>query len=104
MKYSYKEIFNIVKSTILRTHTDIDPERLTKQKSLWLDLGIDRLDRIEIIMNVERKLNVSIKNDAKLKSVDTLDDFCAVLYKELNKIPEKKRIPRLLNLFGHQYE
>ena len=53
MKYSYKEIFNSVKEIILENYPKLDPEKITKQASLWLNLGIDKLDKIEMIMIIK---------------------------------------------------
>ena len=110
MKYSYKEIFNSVKEIILEIYPNLDPEKITRHASLWLHLGIDNLDRIEMIMIIERKYNVHIKNENKLKTASSVEDFCNILYCELNGISEKEFfsfktqfLNRIKNFFGKQY-
>lgn len=103
MKYAYKDIFDDVKRIILKIHPGLLPEKITQQTSLGLNLGIDDLDRIEMIMLAERKFGICIthENEDKLKCATNVADFCTILYNELNQIPSDKRQNHKFKLFNY---
>lgn len=51
----------------------LDPEQITPDKDFERDLGANSLDRVEIIMNLEDKLNIAIPDEA-LESIVTVGD------------------------------
>lgn len=53
-----------------------DDQLVEPEKSL-ADLGLDDLDRIEIVMNLEETLGIEI-SDAELSSIDTVQDIIDV--------------------------
>ena len=48
-------------------------------ESTFRELGIDSLDTVELLMNLEDKLDVTIEVDKKLETVKDLVDFIAAL-------------------------
>ena len=48
-------------------------------ESTFRELGIDSLDTVELLMNLEDKLDVTIEVDRKLETVKDLVDFIAAL-------------------------
>ncbi len=72
-----KTIFDAIRETITeRTDANMDD---IKMESTFRDLGIDSLDTVELLMNLEDKLGVTIEVDKKLETVKDLVDFIAAL-------------------------
>lgn len=46
-----------------------------KPESTFLELGIDSLDTVELLMNLEDEIGVEIELDQKVTTVDDLDKF-----------------------------
>ena len=72
-----KTIFDAIRETVAeRTDAALDD---IKMESTFRELGIDSLDTVELLMNLEDKLGVTIEVDKKLETVKDLVDFIAVL-------------------------
>lgn len=63
---------NIAKIIAERTGCDMDT---IKPESKFTDLGIDSLDTVELMMNLEDELDMEIELDQKVETVDDLDKF-----------------------------
>ena len=63
---------NIAKIIAERTGCDIDT---IKPESKFTDLGIDSLDTVELLMNLEDELDMEIELDQKVETIDDLDKF-----------------------------
>ncbi len=71
------KILDAIKETIAeRTDTKVED---IKPESTFRELGIDSLDTVELLMNLEDKLDVTIEVDKKLETVKDLVDFIAAL-------------------------
>ena len=46
-----------------------------KPESTFTELGIDSLDTVELLMNLEDKLGIEIELDQAISTVDDLDQF-----------------------------
>ena len=55
-----------------RTGCDISA---IKPESSFSELGIDSLDTVELLMNLEDEIGVEIELDQKVETVDDLDKF-----------------------------
>lgn len=55
-----------------RTGCDVST---VKPESTFLELGIDSLDTVELLMNLEDEIGVEIELDQKVTTVDDLDKF-----------------------------
>ncbi len=72
------DIFSDVKA-IITEKLGVDESEVTKEASFTNDLGADSLDTVELIMEFEKKFNISIPDDAA-GSIQTVGD--AVSYIE----------------------
>ncbi len=63
---------NIAKIVADRTGCDINT---IKPESKFTDLGIDSLDTVELLMNLEDDLGIEIELDQKVETIDDLDKF-----------------------------
>lgn len=73
---SREEIFNLVKEAIVE-QLGVDEEKITENATFSEDLSADSLDLVELIMNLEEKLEIEIPdNEAeKITCVKDVIDF-----------------------------
>ena len=65
--------FNAIAKTIAdRTGCDISA---VKPESKFSELGIDSLDTVELLMNLEDVIGMELELDQKVETVDDLDKF-----------------------------
>ena len=72
-----QEIFNAI-SEIVADRTDTAAEDV-KMESTFKDLGIDSLDTVDLLMELEDKLGISIELNQKVSTVGDLTAFIAAL-------------------------
>ncbi|MCC8195823.1 MAG: acyl carrier protein [Ruminococcus sp.] len=65
-------IDTIAKIVSERTGCDVEA---VKPESTFSDLGIDSLDTVELLMNLEDEIGVEIELDEKVETIDDLDKF-----------------------------
>lgn len=66
-------IFNAV-AELIADHIDCDATEITME-SRFKDLGIDSLDTVEMLMNLEDKIGKEIELDRKVETVGDLVHF-----------------------------
>lgn len=78
-----------------------DPELyLNKQDvvptaSLSRDLGLDSLDKLQLIMGIEKQLNIQINDDEIMKrKTGNLGEFCQAIYEQINAPVVKTEQPK----------
>ena len=59
---------------LIAERNDCDPSEVTMETS-FQDLGIDSLDTVEMLMNLEDKLDMEIELDQKVETVGDLVAF-----------------------------
>lgn len=59
---------------VVAEHLDCDKEEITKE-STFESLGIDSLDAVELVMELEEKLGVQLDLDRDLENIDELVKF-----------------------------
>lgn len=62
----------IAKIVAERTGCDVDDIR---PDSKFSELGIDSLDTVELLMNLEDEIGIEIELDHKVETIDDLDQF-----------------------------
>lgn len=62
----------IAKIVSQRTGCDISA---VKPESKFSELGIDSLDTVELLMNLEDEIGIEIELDQKVETIDDLDKF-----------------------------
>lgn len=68
--------------SIISDTNSVDDDDLTVEARLNEDLGIDSLDRIEIIMNIEKEFSIHIP-DEKVEWVNTVADLYKITGEQL---------------------
>jgi acyl carrier protein len=70
---------------ILEEYFEIESERLLPGVNIYEDLELDSLDIVDLIVAMQKKFNVRIRDDERIKSIRTLEDiyrFVLTLQKE----------------------
>ena len=75
---------------------EIKKEKLEPQKHIFNDLGLDSLDIVDLVVALQQKFGVKIRNDERLRNIRTLGDiyqFILTLQKEgqFKAVSDKKK-------------
>jgi len=54
---------------------EIEKERLKPEMNIFLDLGLDSLDIVDLVVALQEKFGVKIRNDDRIKNIRTLGDI-----------------------------
>lgn len=64
---------------------EIEPERLVPDANIFLDLGLDSLDTVDLVVAIQKKFGVQVRDDERVRSIRTLGDvyqFIELIYNE----------------------
>jgi acyl carrier protein len=64
---------------------EIEPERLVPEANIFLDLGLDSLDTVDLVVAIQKKFGVQVRDDERVRSIRTLGDvyqFIETIYNE----------------------
>ena len=67
-------MFEEIKKVIVDT-LSCDEDKVTPEASLTDDLGADSLDAVELVMELEEKLDIQLDLDRDLENIDELVKF-----------------------------
>ena len=54
---------------------EIEPAKLQPQAHIFNDLGLDSLDVVDLVVAIQKKFGVSIREEAGIRTVQTLGDL-----------------------------
>jgi acyl carrier protein len=54
---------------------EIEGERLQPQMNIFRDLGLDSLDIVDLVVALQNKFGVRIRNDERVRNIRTLGDI-----------------------------
>lgn len=54
---------------------ELPPEKLVPEANIFMDLGIDSLDLVDLVVALQKRFNVQVRNDERVRSVRTLQDL-----------------------------
>ena len=66
---------------------EIEPERLKPEANVFLDLGLDSLDTVDLVVAIQKKFGVQIRDDERVRSIRTLGD----VYDFIEKIQQEQQ-------------
>lgn len=79
-----EEIVTTINS-VFEESFEIEPERLVPEANIFLELGLDSLDTVDLVVAIQKKFGVQIRDDERVRSIRTLGDvyqFIEVIYNE----------------------
>jgi len=79
-----KEIQEMV-NQVFEESFEIKKEQLSTEKGIFEDLGLDSLDIVDLVVALQKKFNVKIRDDQRVREIRTLGDiygFIETIYKE----------------------
>lgn len=54
---------------------EIEPEELAPEKQIFDDLGLDSLDIVDLVVALQTKFKVNIRDDERIRKIRTLEDI-----------------------------
>jgi acyl carrier protein len=61
---------------------EIEKDQLKPEANIFEDLGLDSLDVVDLVVALQKKFDVEIRTDERIKEIRTLEDLCKFI-KEL---------------------
>ncbi|MCK5529003.1 MAG: acyl carrier protein [Kiritimatiellae bacterium] len=53
---------------------EMEEEQLTEDATIFDDLGLDSLDMVDMVVALQKKFNVKIRDDERVRNIRTLGD------------------------------
>ena len=69
-----QEIAEMV-NEILEEYFEIERERLLPEVNIFDDLELDSLDIVDLVVAMQKRFNVRLRDDERIKSIRTLEDI-----------------------------
>jgi acyl carrier protein len=69
-----QEIAEMV-NEILEEYFEIERERLLPEVNIFEDLELDSLDVVDLVVAMQKRFNVRIRDDERIKGIRTLEDI-----------------------------
>jgi len=68
---------NIINLTnqVFEESFEIEPDRLKPEMNIFEDLGLDSLDIVDLVVALQQKFGVSIRDDERVRQIRTLGDI-----------------------------
>ena len=68
-----EEIVAIV-NTVFEELFEVPPEKLVPQAKIFEELGLDSLDTVDLIVALQKRFKVQIREDERVRTIRTLDN------------------------------
>lgn len=81
-----EEIVEIT-NAVFEESFEIERERLVPEANVFQDLGLDSLDTVDLVVAIQKRFDVRIRDDDRVRSIRTLNDvytFIETIQKERN--------------------
>jgi len=65
---------------------ELEPNQLLPEANLFTELGLDSLDVVDLVVALQKKFDVSIRDDERIRDIRTMEDlysFVEALGKEM---------------------
>lgn len=82
---SDEEIVKIVEEVFVESF-EVDPKDMKPDSQIFVDLGLDSLDAVDLVVALQDKFAVKIRDEGAVRSIRTLDD----LYKLIRKVRDAR--------------
>ena len=75
-------------NSIFRDRFEFEAEELTPEKRIVDDLGLDSLDIVDMIVGLQQKFGIMLRENKEIREVKTLDDVYTLFEKLIAEHPE----------------
>jgi acyl carrier protein len=58
---------------------EIEPAKLLPEANIFMDLGLDSLDIVDLVVALQKKFTVQIRSDERVRTIRTLGDIYAFI-------------------------
>jgi acyl carrier protein len=58
---------------------EIPPEKIKPEAQIFVDLGLDSLDVVDLVAAIQKRFNVQVRDDERVRSIRTLADLYSYL-------------------------
>jgi len=82
MRKLMSDQIEIMINEVFEESFEIDKDQLKPEANIFEDLGLDSLDVVDLVVALQKKFNVEIRTDERIKEIRTLEDLCKFI-KEL---------------------
>ena len=83
-----KEEIVSITNNVFEELFEVPPEKLVPQAKIFDELGLDSLDTVDLIVALQKRFKVQIREDERVRTIRTLDnvyDFILTLAQEQSK-------------------
>lgn len=70
-----KEEIVTLTNQVFEESFELAPEKLTPQAKIFEELGLDSLDIVDLIVALQKKFKVQIREDERVRTIRTLEDI-----------------------------
>jgi len=81
-----QEIIDIT-NKVFEESFEIEPEKLVPEANIFVDLGLDSLDIVDLVVALQNSFGVKIRNEESIREIRTLQD----LYQFISAIKSVKK-------------
>ncbi len=75
---THDEIVKVING-IFEESFEIGPERLVPEANVFSDLGLDSLDTVDLVVAIQKRFGVQIRDDERVRAIRTLGDVYAFI-------------------------
>jgi len=68
----------------LEEEFELAPEKLVPSASLYEELGLDSLDAVDMVVILEQRFKIKIREDDGIQSVKTLEELYAYIWEKVS--------------------
>ena len=83
-----EEIIQLVNAVFV-DQFEIPAEKLTPDKNLFADFGLDSLDIVDLLVELHKTFGIALRNNEEVRNVRTLGDVYDFLEKYAREHPEE---------------
>ena len=69
-----KEKIVAVTNQVFEELFEVPPEKLVPQAKIFDELGLDSLDTVDLVVALQKRFQVQIREDERVRAIRTLDD------------------------------
>lgn len=80
-----KEIIDLT-NKVFEENFEIEAKDLNPQAHIFIDLGLDSLDIVDLVVALQKNFGIKIRDEEKMRTIRTLEDVYKFVSEERSKI------------------